>query len=141
MTRCPPTGKPGMIWAMILRRLAVPLGVALWLCLVLAVPASSSPIATAAISCRIPDNGEHLGPTYLTSLNVSDTTCSTGLAVVRAYHACQVKDGGVKSECRSTVDGFRCSEKRGPSIPTEFFSSVSCTDRSERVSYKYSQFT
>jgi hypothetical protein len=97
--------------------------------------------ARIAGTCSIPHRGEHLGPTYLTYLSVSGTTCSTGLAVVGAYHACQLKHGGVKARCTSAVDGFRCSEKRGPSIPTEFFSSVSCVDRSKRVAYKYSQFT
>lgn len=103
--------------------------------------AVAEPSAQAAGSCSIPQGGEHLGPTYLTSLTVSGTTCSTGLAVVKAYHACQVKHGGVSAKCTSTVDGFRCTEKRGPSIPTEFYSSVSCQDHSKRVAYKYSQFT
>jgi hypothetical protein len=103
--------------------------------------AVAAPSAQAAGSCSIPQGGEHLGPTYLTSLTVSGTTCSAGLAVVKAYHACQVKDGGVSAKCTSTVDGFRCTEKRGPSIPTEFYSSVSCQDHSKRVAYKYSQFT
>jgi hypothetical protein len=109
-------------------------------CLALAAHADASPTAFAA-GCSIPHQGEHLGPTYLTSLSVSGTSCSSGLAVVSAYHACQLKHGGVKGKCSSTVDGFRCAEKRGPAIPTEFFSSVSCQDGSKRVSYKYSQFT
>jgi hypothetical protein len=92
-------------------------------------------------TCGIPHGGEHLGPTYLTSLTVSGTSCGTGFAVVRAYHSCQLEHGGVKARCTSTVDGFRCSEKRGPSIPTEFYSSVSCQESSARVDYKYSQFT
>ncbi|HTZ87012.1 MAG TPA: hypothetical protein VMB05_10130 [Solirubrobacteraceae bacterium] len=102
--------------------------------------AAASPRAVAA-GCSIPHHGEHLGPTYLTSLSVSGTSCDTGLTVVAGYHACQVKHGGVKGTCNSSIDGFRCSEKRGPSIPTEFFSSVSCKNGAKRVSYKYSQFT
>jgi hypothetical protein len=125
---------------MIRHGLTVLLGVLVPLCLLLPA-AGAAPVAKVAGSCRIPNGGEHLGPTYLTSLTVSGTSCSTGLTVVRGYHACQLKAGGVKSTCHSTVDGFRCSEKRGPSIPTEFYSSVSCTDHSERVNYKYSQFT
>lgn len=106
----------------------------------LAAHAAASPRAFAA-GCSIPHHGEHLGPTYLTSLNVSATSCTTGLAVVSAYHSCQLKHGGVKAKCTSSVDGFHCTEKRGPAIPTEFFSSVSCQSGSKRVSYKYSQFT
>jgi hypothetical protein len=110
---------------------------------VVAVPVASgsAPVAHAAGYCGIPHHGQHLGPTYLTSLSVSSTSCSTGLSVVREYHACQLKHGGVKGKCSSAVDGFRCTEKRGPSIPTEFFSSVACQNRSARVNYKYSQFT
>jgi hypothetical protein len=108
------------------------------------VPSASgaaAPLAAAARGCAIPHHGEHLGPTYLTSLSVSGTGCSTGLAVVSAYHKCQVRHGGVRARCTSSVEGFHCSEKRGPSIPTEFFSSVSCTRGSKRVAYKYTQFT
>lgn len=125
---------------MIRRALASLAGI-LAICLVLAGPAGATPTATVASGCSIPHRGEHLGPTYLTSLSVSGTSCSTGLAVVRGYHACQFKHGGVKARCSSVVNGFHCTEKRGPSIPTEFFSSVSCRSGSKRVNYKYSQFT
>jgi hypothetical protein len=123
-----------------LRRAAALLPVASIVCLFASVQAGASPTAFAS-GCSIPHQGEHLGPTYLTALSVSGTSCSTGLAVVSAYHACQLKHGGVKAKCSSTVDGFRCTEKRGPSIPTEFFSSVVCQSAAKRVSYKYSQFT
>jgi len=105
-----------------------------------AAHAAAGPRAFAA-GCSIPHHGQHLGPTYLTTLSVSATSCGTGLAVVSAYHSCQLKHGGVKAKCTSSVDGFHCTEKRGPAIPTEFFSSVSCQSGSKRVNYKYSQFT
>ncbi len=105
------------------------------------VPAHAAPHATVAGGCAIPHAGEHLGPTYLTSLSVSRTSCATGLAVVAGYHACQLKHGGVRAKCTLPVDGFRCSEQRGPSIPTEFYSSVACRGGSRRVNYKYTQFT
>jgi hypothetical protein len=123
-----------------LRRLAATAMTVLPIYLLLIGHASASPTAFAA-GCSIPHRGEHLGPTYLTSLSVSGTSCSTGLAVVSGYHACQLKHGGVKARCTSAVNGFRCSEKRGPSIPTEYFASVSCQSGSKRVAYKYSQFT
>lgn len=106
-------------------------------------PAGSDAHATAkmASGCSIPHKGEHLGPTYLTSLSVTATSCSTGLVVVREYHNCQLKHGGVKAKCTAKVDGFSCLEKRGPSIPTEFYSTVSCRSGARRVNYKYSQFT
>jgi hypothetical protein len=128
------------------RRATVPV----WYSLLLAVLAALAVVAPAAASsdravsaggCSIPTGGEHLGPTYLTSLSVSGTSCSVGLAVVRGYHSCQVRHGGAKGYCTSSVSGFRCSERRGPSIATEFYSSVSCRAGSRRVSYKYTQFT
>ena len=124
------------------RRLVTVFALALVLpvCLGPATQAHAKPTAFAS-GCSIPHRGERLGPTYLTSLSVSGTSCSAGLAVVSAYHACQLKHGGAKGKCTSAVDGFRCTEKRGPSIPTEFFSSVACQSGSKRVNYKYSQFT
>jgi hypothetical protein len=110
--------------------------------LALAAPAASSAHrAVSAGACSIPNGGEHLGPTYLTSLKVSGTRCSVGLTVVRGYHSCQLRHGGVKGYCTSSINGFRCTERRGPSISTEFYSSVSCRAGSRRVSYKYTQFT
>jgi hypothetical protein len=108
---------------------------------VAAPAASSAQRAVSAGACSIPNGGEHLGPTYLTSLNVSGTSCSAGLTVVRGYHSCQLRHGGVKGYCTSSVNGLRCTERRGPSIATEFYSSVSCRAGSRRVSYKYTQFT
>lgn len=122
------------------RRILLALAATIMASLLPAGQAVAGPAAFAS-GCSIPHQGEHLGPTYLTQLSVSGTTCSTGLTVVAAYHACQLKHGGVKGKCTSAVDGFHCTEKRGPSIPTEFFSSVSCVSGSKRVSYKYSQFT
>src|SRR5665213_967797 len=96
------------------------------LCLLPGTSSTAAGIATAAAACSIPHKGEHLGPTYLTSLSVSGTSCSTGLTGVREYLYCQLKRGGSKAKCASRVDGFLCSEIRGPSIPTEYYSNVSC---------------
>ena len=99
------------------------------------------PARAATRGCAIPNGGEHLGPTYLTSLSVSSASCSTGLKVVRAYRACQVARGGAGAKCERRVDGFSCTEKRGPAIPTEFYSAVACKDGAARVRYSYAQFT
>jgi hypothetical protein len=125
----------------VMLRLPFLLAPLLSLTLLLAPSSGGAPSAAAAGGCGIPGGGEHLGPTYLTVLSVRGTSCATGLAVVRAYHSCQLRDGGVKARCRSLVHGFRCSERRGPAIPTEFYSSVSCQSQGRRVSYTYSQFT
>jgi hypothetical protein len=104
--------------------------------------AGPGPAQAATHECPIPNGGEHLGPTYLTALSVSSTGCSTGLKVVRAYRACQVaRGGGGTATCNRRLDGFSCTEKRGPTIPTEFYSAVSCRHGSARVKYSYAQFT
>jgi hypothetical protein len=106
------------------------------------VLAGPAPAQAATHGCSIPNGGEHLGPTYLTALSVSSTSCSTGLKVVRAYRACQVaRGGGGAGTCRRRVDGFSCTEKRGQAIPTEFYSAVSCRSGSARIKYSYAQFT
>jgi hypothetical protein len=129
-----------MIWAGASRGLCIALACA-GVAALHTTSASGAAARAASTRCTIPGNGEHLGPTYLNALSVVGATCSTGLGVVRAYHACQLTHGGVTARCNSPVDGFRCREMRGPSIATEFYSSVTCVDRAERVIYKYSQFT
>jgi hypothetical protein len=129
---------------MLRSRLAVPLACAAAVAAVVvpAAGAGASPLASAAANCSIPHHGEHLGPTYLTALSVRATSCANGLKVVSGYHQCQVRSGGVKAICKGTVLGFRCTEKRGPTIPTEFYSTVSCTAGGGKVvDYKYAQFT
>jgi hypothetical protein len=127
-----------MIAAVLIRRL----GLTIVCCAAAVALASGSAAASgASVKCAIPGNGEHLGPTYLNALSVTGTTCSTGLEVVRDYHKCQLRQGGVKAKCTAPVDGFRCRETRGPSIPTEFYSTVACSDQAKVVHYKYSQFS
>jgi hypothetical protein len=104
-------------------------------------PAMARAPASAAGACNISGKQENQGPTYLTSLSVSGgASCATGLSVVRAYYRCRVHAGGVKGYCRSSVLGYRCSEKR-MGISIQFDSSVTCTRGRLRVYHTYTQDT
>ena len=85
-----------------------------------AIPASAS-----AASCKLPADGKGFGPTYLLSLKTKRVSCSTGKAVVKAWHACSTAKS-LKGHCRKRVLGFRCSERRGAAIPTQFDAKATC---------------
>ena len=105
-------------------------------------PAASAdaPLASAAGSCQVGD-GRGLGPTYVTRLGVKKVSCATGKKVVRAYQNCRVRNGGKRGRCGGKAAGFRCSEKRGASIPTQFDATVTCRKGKARVAFAYTQFT
>jgi hypothetical protein len=105
-----------------------------------AVPTSA---ATALKNCKLSTyEQEHLGGSYVTSLKVHAVTCARGKAVVRAFHSCRTKHGGVKGRCPKTqsVLGYHCTEKRS-GIATQFSSKVTCAFGSRRVVHTYTQFT
>jgi hypothetical protein len=105
--------------------------------------ASSQPLAHAASSCAhaLAPHYRKLGPTYTETLNVSGTSCATGLKLVTAYNRCRLKSGGVKGYCHSKVLGFRCSEKRPATSPDQFIAKVTCTSGRARVTFTYSENT
>jgi hypothetical protein len=100
---------------------------------VAASPRSSS-IAHGAANCSPP---RYPGTGYFSSLSVSGASCSTGRKLVLAYYHCRLKHGAA-GRCTSSVEGFRCSEKR-QSIPTEVDARVTCTRRHEKVVHTYQQ--
>ena len=104
--------------------------------------ASSAPGAQAAATCHLSNHDQRggLGPSYVTSLSVSGTSCSTGIALVKAYYRCRVRSGGPKGRCHSTVLGFHCSEQR-TGISVQFDGKVSCASGSRRVYHTYVQDT
>jgi hypothetical protein len=108
---------------------------ALTLVAVAAVPAS------AAASCKTPADGHGWGPTYVTSLTVTKASCATGKAVVKAYYRCRVAHGGAAGTCTKKVLGYRCTERRGAAIPTQYDAKVTCTKGAARIVHTYTQFT
>jgi hypothetical protein len=98
--------------------------------------------ARASATCRLSSHDQRggLGPSYVTSLSVSSTSCSTGIAVVKAYYRCRVRSGGPKGRCHSSVLGFHCSEQR-TGIAVQFDAKVSCASGNRRVYHTYVQDT
>jgi hypothetical protein len=99
--------------------------------------------SASAGSCNIHGQERSFGPTYITSLRVSGTSCRRGKSVVRAFHECRRARGGIKrGRCPYAVSllGYHCREKRG-SIPTQVTGKVTCRRNGATVIHTYTQFT
>ncbi len=101
--------------------------------LAMATPAS----AASAKKCDIGKVATALGPTQVRSLTVLKTTCSSGIAVVKAYHACRTATG-VSGRCVKKVKGYACREVR-TNGPAEFSASVTCAKGKAVVKHAYRQ--
>jgi hypothetical protein len=104
--------------------------------------ASAVPTATAsqAKTCKLGSASRTLGPSYVTSLTVKGTTCTAGKKLVHAYYRCRVAHGGVAGKCKTTVRGYRCTEKRA-GISIQFDAKVTCAKGAARVIHTYTQNT
>ena len=94
-----------------------------------------------ATTCNISSVYNKLGPTYVEKLTVSGTSCSFGQNLIKLYNACRLKAGGPKGYCRSTIDGFRFTEKRSTGSPIQFIASVTATKGRTVVTFTYSENT
>ena len=103
----------------------------------LLAPAASAagPTATASKTCGVGDSRSY-GTTYVTSIDVSNTSCRGGKRLVRAFHACRP---GKSGKCPS-VKGYSCTEKRYKGR-TQYDSNVTCRNGSKTVKHAYTQFT
>jgi hypothetical protein len=130
-----------MRWRSTLIRTAVAacaaLAVALSLSFTAAAGAAAGPVASAAGGCTLGSKGRTLGPTYVTLLTVSHTTCRTGMNVIRAYNRCRLAAGGARGHCHSRVLGFRCTEQRPTSSSINFIAKVHCTSGPAVVNFTY----
>jgi hypothetical protein len=81
-----------------------------------------------------------MGASYVTSLHVTKTSCSTGKAVVRAFNACRHHSGGAAGHCHHKVKHYSCSEHRA-GISVQYDSSVTCKRGARRVKFTYTQNT
>ena len=100
----------------------------------------AAPSSASARTCNIASVQRKLGPTYVTSLQVSHVSCRRGKAVVRAYYRCRKANGGAEGRCHRRVLRYSCTEKRS-SIRTQFSAKVTCRRGSRRVVHTYTQFT
>jgi hypothetical protein len=127
----------------ILRRFTVSASLALaGLGLLVAAPGHAAPARPrAATTCDLKRDGRKLGTTYVTSLKTTQVSCTKAKRVVKAFNACRKAHGGADGTCTSSVQGFRCTEKRGAAIPTQYSSRVTCRSAARRVQFAYTQFT
>jgi hypothetical protein len=102
---------------------------------VLAPTAGADPVATASKTCRVGDTRSY-GTTYVTSINVRNTSCRAGRSLIRAFHGCRP---GKSGKC-SSVKGYSCSERREEGR-TQYDSWVTCRKGGKTVKHTYTQFT
>jgi hypothetical protein len=102
--------------------------------------ATSAPAASTT-TCDLSKDGRKLGTTYVTSLKVQHVSCTRAKSVVKAFHKCRRANGGVKGRCEKRVLGYRCTEKRGDSIPTQFSAKATCKNGTRSVRFNYTQYT
>lgn len=98
---------------------------------------AQGPQATAAKTCSLAGSYSRLGPTYVQSLAVRNTSCATGKSVVRAFYSCR-RAHGRKGRCTRKVLGYSCSERRSTGY-AQFVGKVSCRRGIRRVAHTYSQ--
>jgi hypothetical protein len=121
-----------------IRRLAA-LVVAASCCAALTIPAASGAASTCKLSIA---TARHMGPTYVTVLKVSGTSCATGIKVTKAFHSCRRKHG-VKGSCTKKVLGYSCTEKRPAALQSalSFDGDVTCKRGGARIMHHYQQNT
>jgi hypothetical protein len=124
-----------------LRRLALVAAAALAGLLLLVSAGQATSRARAAAKCDVKRDGRHLGATYVTSLSATNVSCAKAKRVVKAFNACRKAHGGADGTCTSSVQSFRCAEKRGAAIPTQYSSRVTCRSAARRIQFAYTQFT
>ena len=121
-----------------IRRIALLAGVAV-VAPLLTLPAVSG----AATSCKLSlSAARSMGPTYVTVLKVTRTSCANGKKVTKAFHSCRLKKGA-KGRCTTKVLGYTCTDRRpaGESIPTQFTGYVTCKRGSAKITHSYQQDT
>ena len=105
----------------------------------LALPATSGAATTCRLSLK---TSRSMGPTYVTLLRRSGTSCANAVRVTRAFHTCRLKHGK-RGRCTTRVLGYSCSDRRpaDESIPTQFTGYVTCRRSGVRITHSYQQDT
>lgn len=84
-----------------------------------------TPVARVAGGCGV-GNGEGFGYTYLTSLTVHNTSCSTGRHLAHKH---------------GHLSGWHCNTRRLISSPTQYQDKETCTQGSRTVVWTFTQNT
>ena len=92
-------------------------------------------------SCHLSaSEARHLGTSYVTSLHVKHTGCSSGKKVTKAFHKCRHKNGGPAGHCNHAVRHYHCSEKRYDKLPhVQYDGTVTCKHGAKLVKSTYTQ--
>jgi len=101
--------------------------------------AADSPQASASATCSLRGYWRSLGTSYVHRLTVRAISCATGRSLVRSYHACRRRNGGLRGRC-SYVRGYRCTEFRRSSR-YQFDATASCRRGIRRFVVSYTQNT
>ena len=92
--------------------------------------------------CDISGQETDLGTSYVTSLNVKNTSCGKGKKVVKAFNKCRHKNGGANGKCKSKVKGFKCNEGKRSGVPgVQYNAKVNCKNGGKKVVFTYTQNT
>ena len=125
------------------RLIAIALAAAMAIAVVAGASASAAvqPAKGGGKSCHLSaSQGRHLGTSYVTSLKVKHTGCSSGKKVVKAFHVCRHKNGGPAGHCNHAVRGYHCSEKRYDKLPhVQYDGTVTCKHGRKLVKSTYTQ--
>ena len=103
----------------------------------------SIPAAASAATCRLSlKTARSMGPTYVTQLKQSGTSCSNAIRVTRAFHACRLRKGKA-GRCTTPVLRYTCTDRRPAAerIPTQFTGYVTCKRGGARITHSYQQDT
>lgn len=104
-----------------------------------ATASAQAPTASASKSCALTSSQQfHSGATYLLTLNVSHTTCSSGLKVEKAFQSCRRATAG-KTTCKKHVLGYSCKQSLIDSSKKQYDARVTCTAGSKVVKFTYTQ--
>jgi hypothetical protein len=112
--------------------------------LVLAIALAAASLASASPagkpqSCSITKVAHKLGPTTVSSLRVTNVTCATGIAVVKAFHKCRMAHGKTGRCVKLVSGGYACIEQR-QNAPTQIIGAVTCKKKGGlAVSHRYTQ--
>ena len=108
-------------------------------CLAVAGLAGAQSSVAKTKACSTPKEPAGMLGGYFTQLQVNGVSCATGRKLVLAYYKCRRKKG-IKASCNGkTVNGMKCTEKRGAEIETQYNATVTCKKGSKRVKHSYQQ--
>jgi len=101
---------------------------------------SNSTTTLSLSSCDINGKQQDLGASYVTSIDVAKASCGQAEKVVLAYHRCRLANGGAGGTCKTTVQGFTCTEEARQSVPgVQYNATADCRMGDAEIKSTYTQ--